>query len=230
MTSAIQNQDNLFSAGDWLYWKCEFHKAQEHFQAVLEQPTLTASDLARCYKSLAAIKVELKNYDEALEIYNKQLNELQKMCDSNSKNEDIISCYLSIGKVYWLKSEYDQAIAYHHRALAYAQSDKASPICVSSIYKNLANIFTNSKEFIVAMEYFRKALMIDDEQHPKNYLQLAQTYADIAALYQSKQNYHQALNYFAKARENLNQTLPPIHIAIRNINKTIREMELRLSK
>ncbi|CAF1265581.1 unnamed protein product [Adineta ricciae] len=175
----------------------------------------------RCYRSLAAVEVELKNYDEAIKLYEQQLDILQKMPDIDNQLEEITSCYISIGKVYWLKSKYDQAIAYQHRALEHIQSYLTSPTQISAVYKNLANIFTNTKEFRIALEYFEKALSIDDECHPKNYLQIGQTYANMGMMYQSKQNYRKALDCFEKARENLLQMLPSTHVAVEKINKTI---------
>ena len=242
--STIQNEDDIFSAGDWLYWKCEFEKAQKHFEAVLNRPSLTASDLARCYKSLSAVEVELKNYDKAINLYKKQLDILQTICDSTSKNEDILKCYISIGKVYWLKSDYAQAITYHrqaityhrqaityhHQAIEFAQSFKSSPIGVSDIYKNLANIYTSTKQFDSALEYFEKALQIDDKHLPKNDLQLGQTYANMGAMYLSKQNYEEALKHFEKARETFLKRIPSTHVTIEKIDKTIQKVNFKLSK
>jgi tetratricopeptide (TPR) repeat protein len=227
---ATQRQDDPFSAGDWLYWKCEFEKAREHFQAVLKQPSISASDLARCYKSMGAVEVELKNYDEALNIYNKQLDILLTTLDSPSRKEDIMSCYVSIGKVYWLKHDYDQAIAYHRQALEFALSFMASPSRISAVYKNLANIYTNAKKFDLALEHFQRALEIDHRHDPANHLQFGRTYANMGAMYQSKQNYNEALVYFEKARETWLKTLPPTHLSIEKIEKTIRKVKSKLGK
>jgi len=227
---AIQNQDDPFSAGDWLYWKCEFEKAREHFQAVSKQPSISASDLVRCYKSLGAVEVELKNYDEALNIYNDQLGILLTTRDSPSRNEDIMSSYVSIGKVYWLKRDYDQAIAYHRRALEFARSFMASPSRISAVHKNLANIYTNTKEFDLALKHFQKALEIDQSHDPENHLQFGQTYANMGAMYQSKQNYNEALVYFEKAREAWLRILLPTHVSIEKIEKTIRKVKSKLGK
>ncbi|CAF1269374.1 unnamed protein product [Adineta ricciae] len=185
MTSTVAKRKDLFSPGDWLYWSCEYLKAREYFQDILKQPSLNASDLSRCYRSLAAVEVELKNYDEAIKLYEQQLDVLQKMSDIENQLEAITWCYISIGKVYWLKSNFDEAIAYQHRALEHIQSYLTSPTQISAVYKNLANIFTSTKEFQIALEYFEKALSIDDECHPKNYLQFGQTYANMGTLTES---------------------------------------------
>ncbi|UJR11976.1 hypothetical protein I4U23_016154 [Adineta vaga] len=127
---------------DWLYWKCEFDKARKHFESILKQSSLSDFDMVRCYKSLGAIGVELKNYDDALEMYNKQLDILEKS-DFSNKNQDILLCYRSI-----------------------------------------------------AVEYFQKVLEIDGERLRKDHPQFGQTYANIAIMYQSKQNYQEALIFY----------------------------------
>lgn len=217
-----QNPSNIFSAGDWLFWGCKFEKAREHFQAILtNQSSLTQSDFARCYQSLGAVEVSLKNYDEAINFYNKQLNVLHGMCNSESQNEDIASCYVSIGKVYWLKSDYRQAITYHYRALERKPSENR----LSAIYKNLANMFTITKQFELTLDFFEKTLRIDEKQQSKNNLKLGQTYADIATMYQLKQDDKEALNYFQKARETLLETLPTTHRTIKKMDKTIYKVK-----
>ncbi|CAF3405471.1 unnamed protein product [Rotaria sp. Silwood2] len=227
MGSATPKQDDLLSAGDWLYWKCEYDKAREHFQAVLKQASLSASDSARCYKSMGAVEVELKNYDEALNIYNKQLG-IMMASDSPSTKEDIISCYLSIGKVYWLKLDYNQAIAYHHRALEFARASELSSSHISTVHKNLANIYTNAKKFDLALEHFQKGLEIDHQHLRQDHPQFGQTYANMGMMYQSKQHYKEALDYLEKARETWLKTFPSTHVSIEKLEKTIRKVKSKL--
>lgn len=224
-TINFENQPNMFAAGDWLFWSCEYEKAREYFQTILnKRSSLTESDLARCYKSLGAVEVELKNYDQAIKFYNQQLDILQRMRDSHNKNEGIQSCYVAIGKVYWLKFDYHQAIDYHYRALEINPS--------SAIYKNLANMFVTTKRFDLAWDFFQKALEIDQNQEEgSNYLKLGQTYANIGTMYQLKQDNEKAFNYFEKARETLLKKLPVTHTAIRKIEKAMRTItELPLFK
>ncbi|CAF3686761.1 unnamed protein product [Adineta steineri] len=220
---ATQKQDDCFAVGDWLYVECKYEKAREHFQNVLKRPSLSASDSVRCYKSLGAVEVELKNYDEALDTYNTLLTILMK-CDSPTRKEDIMTCYVSIGKVYWLKGDYVQAIKYHHEALDLG-SLTSNPTVMSTIYKNLANIYTNTKEFNLSRENFEKALEIDRQRLRKDHLQFGQTYANMGKMYQAEGNYKEALAYFEKAREIWLKTLAPTHVYIEKIEKTIGKMK-----
>jgi tetratricopeptide (TPR) repeat protein len=140
-----------------------------------------------------------------------------------------MTCYVSIGKVYWLKSDYDQAIAYHQRVLD-TQSFTPTPSRISTVYKNLGNIYTNAKKFDLALEYFQKALEIDQQHLRKDHPKFGQTYANMGKMYESKENYKEALAYFEKARETWLKTLAPTHVYIEKIEKTIRKMKSQLGK
>ncbi|CAF1046165.1 unnamed protein product [Adineta steineri] len=223
---ATQKQDDCFAVGDWLYVECKYEKAREHFQNILKRPCLSASDSIRCYKSLGAVEVELKKYDEALDMFNTLLTILMK-CDLPTRKEDIMTCYVSIGKVYWLKGDYVQAIEYHHEALDVG-SLTLNPTGMSTIYKNLANIYTNTKEFNLSRENFQRALEIDRQRLRKDHLQFGQTYANMGKMYQEEGNYKEALAYFEKAREIWLKTLAPTHVYIEKIEKTICKMKSKL--
>ncbi|CAF3439741.1 unnamed protein product [Rotaria socialis] len=224
-----QKQDDPFSVGDWLYWMCEYGKARECFQAILKQPSVSNSDMARCYKSMGAVEVELKNYDEALNIYNKYLDILAK-CDSTNREQDIMSCYVSIGKIYWLKHDYDKAIAYHHQALKFALPFIPPTSRISAVHNNLASIYTKTKQFDLALEHFQRALEIDLQYLREDHLQFGQTYANMGTMYQSKQNYEKALEYFEKARETWLRSLSSTHPATKKIENTICNVKSKLGK
>ncbi|CAF1603358.1 unnamed protein product [Adineta ricciae] len=219
-----QKKNDFFTQGDWLYWTCKFQEARQHFQTAQQQLFLNASDLIRCYKSIGAAEVQLKNYDDAISTYQKQLNKLNE-CHSLDKLQQIITCYISIGKVYWLKQQYDQAIAYHQQALELTESDMDSTINLSVIHKNLGNIYTNAKQFDLAYEHFQKALQIDGLHLPKDHPKIAQTYANMAVMYQSKQDYQNALIYFEKACEIFLNTFSKTHVSVEKLRKTIRAIE-----
>ncbi|CAF1142237.1 unnamed protein product [Adineta steineri] len=123
--------------------------------------------------------------------------------------------------------DFVQAIKYHHEALD-ARSLTSNPTVMSTIYKNLANIYTNTKEFNLSRENFQKALEIDHQRLRKDHLQFGQTYANMGKMCQEEGNYKEALAYFEKAREIWLKTLAPTHVYIEKIEKTIGKMKSKL--
>jgi tetratricopeptide (TPR) repeat protein len=228
VTTSVEKYNDLFSQGDLLFWKCEYEKAKEHFQILLNQPSISQLDLVRCYNSLGAVNAKLQNYGEALNNYHEQLDILLKFETSNKKESDIAKCYMSIGKVYWLKQDYALAIDSYRKALDIVSTIVVASDLRSNIYKDLANLFTKTKEFDSAIMHFDKALAIDREQLRENHPKFGQTYADMGAMYYSQRDYKQALNYFMKARETWQKSLASTHIYIESVEKTIRTVQSKL--
>ncbi|CAF3945741.1 unnamed protein product [Rotaria sp. Silwood1] len=226
--TAIEKHNDIFVYGDHLYWKCEYAKAKEYFQVVLNQPSISLLDAARCYNSLGAANTKLKNFEEALNNYYKQLDILKQLKIPDKKEADTAKCYMSIGMVYWLMHDYAQAIDSHKQALAALITDTPVPDLTSNIYKNLANLYTKTNEFDSALMYFEKALETDRQYLREDHLKFGQTYANIGAMYHSKQDFKQALNYFDKARETWLKSLPTCHMYIESMEKTIRTVQSKL--
>ncbi|CAF1265729.1 unnamed protein product [Adineta ricciae] len=212
---------NYFSAGDWLYWECKYEKARDHFENILKRPSLSTSDTARCYKSLGAVEVELKNHEKALENYRNQFDLLNKSDDSN-KNQDIMTCLISMGKVYWLKEDYEKAVEYHERAL---HSVTLSTKDISTIHKNLGSIYTSMEQFDLALKNFQEALGIDGKNLGKDHPQIGQTYANMGMMYQSKADYSEALNCLKKAHEIFLKTFLPTHFFVEKLVQTIDKIQ-----
>ena len=229
-TAAISSHNNLFSEGDLLFWKSEYAKAREHFQKAVNGPSLTLLELARCYKSLGASNTKLQNYEEAISNYYSHLDVLMKLELSNRNEDDIARSYMSLGMVYYLQLDYERALAFHQQALEALPIRNSFPDLTSNIYKNLASLYTKTKEFDMALVYFEKALEIDRCHLREDHLKFGQTYADIAAMYYSKQDYQRALNYCAQARETWLKSLPPSSMYIESMEKTIREIESKWGK
>jgi tetratricopeptide (TPR) repeat protein len=226
LTEAETNVD-LFSQGDLLYWKGEYEKAKEHFQAVLNQPSISRTELARCLNSLGAVNGKLKHYKEAINNYYKQLDILLNL-DIPIQQENIARCYMSMGMVYWLEQHYDQAVDIYKEALAVLADTKPASNLISDIYKNMANLYTKKHEFDSALLYFEKALHIDRHHLKEDHPDLGQTYANIGIMYYTKQDYQQAMNYFEKARETWLKSLRPSHVYLQSMEKTIRNVQTKL--
>ncbi|CAF4597665.1 unnamed protein product, partial [Rotaria socialis] len=161
-TKSDKQHINIFSRGDLLYWNCEYEKAKNHFQMILISPAISLLDSARCYSSLGAVSTELKNYEEAINNYRKQLDLLIKLKIPNKTEGDIAKCLMSIGMVYFLQQDYAQAISYQKQALDTLAIVTLTHDLTSKIYRNIANLYAKTKEFDSALEYFQKALALND--------------------------------------------------------------------
>jgi tetratricopeptide (TPR) repeat protein len=226
--STVEKYNDLFSQGDLCFWKCEYKKAKEHFQAALNQPSISLLDSARCYNSLGAVNAKLKNYEEALNSYHRQLDLLLQLETSEKKENDIAKCNMSIGKIYWLKQEYTRAIDCYNKVLAIVRTITLAPDLTSNIHKDLANLYTKTQQFDLALVHFEKALNIDRHQLREHHPKLGQTYANIGVMYYSQQDYEKALNYFEQALTTWRKSLLSTHVYIESMEKTIRTVQSKI--
>ncbi|CAF0837909.1 unnamed protein product [Adineta steineri] len=230
VVTAVEQYNDLFSQGDFWFWKCEYEKAKEHFETVLNQSSINLLDLARCFGSLGAVNAKLQNYNEALENYHKQLDILRNLKNSEQKENDIAKCNMSIGKICCFQQDYAQAIGYYKDALMILPTITLPSDITSDIHKDLANLYTKTEEFELALAHFEHALDLDHhilrEDHPK----FGQTYANMGVMYYAKQDYQQALSHFKQARETWLRSLPSTHIYIESMEKTIRTVQSKLDQ
>lgn len=144
-TVAARNMNDVFCEGDLLFWRCEYGKAREYFQEILNEQAISSENLARCYNSLGAANAKLQNYEKAITNYHSRLDVLMKSEISTRKEGDIAECYMSIGMIYWLQHDYTRALYCHEQALEALPTPELSPDLISNIYKNLANLYTKKK-------------------------------------------------------------------------------------
>lgn len=228
MTATTDNYNDLFSQGDLLYWRCEYEQAKQYFEAILNQSSVTPIELARCYNSLGATNVKLQNYAEALNNYQQKLKILLELETSDKIVTGKMRCYMSIGKIHCLTSNNVEAINWYKKALNLAENNTPDFDLISNIYKDLANLYTRTRNFEQATSYFTKALDTDRQQLRENHPKFGQTYANMGAMYYQQQDYKKALEYFSKANDVWKKSLAPTHAYCESMEQTIRQVEHKL--
>ena len=221
-------RNDLFSHGDRLYWKGDYDEAKAHFEKVLRTPLIDSLDLARCHSALGAVNTKLEHYEDALKNYHEQLHVLNQLEKANKTQCDIAECLMSIGTILRLQKKYAEAINYHKQALKHLDTVTSIPNLKSKIYKNIANLYTKMGEFDSALEHFKKGFKFDDQSQNKDHLEVGQTYADMGAMFYSKQDYKQALDYFAKARKTWEKLRKQSQLYIESLQKTISTVQSKL--
>ena len=231
-TNSNKRQNDLFSYGDHLYWKGEYDAAKEHFKKVLRTLLI---DSARCHSSLGAVNAKLQHYEDALKSYqtqldvlkdyHEQLHVLNQLEQANETQCAIAECLMSIGTILRLQEEYTKAINYYKQALEHLDAGTPIPNLKSKVYRNIANLYGKIREFDSALEHFEKALELDQN---KDHLAVGQTCADMGAMFYSKHDYKQALDYFLKARETWGKLQEQSQLYIKSLQKTISTVQSKL--
>ena len=224
-----ETEIDLLTKGDTLFWQHDYKQAKKCFQNLISRPSLNPIIFARCLNSLGAANVKLENYEDALDNYYEQLDALLKL-DISKHQENVVKCYMSIGMVYWLTKNWEQAVETYKKALTVLYDGQPDPNLTSEIYKNIANVYTNKHEFNLALEYFEKALEIDRYRLKTDHPDFGQTFANIGAMYNTMEDYQTALHYFRKAYEVWLKSLQPTHIHVQSIETIIRDVQEKLGE
>ncbi|CAF4423374.1 unnamed protein product, partial [Adineta steineri] len=155
-----------------------------------------------------AIDIALKDYDSALENFQKEFD----LYTEEDDQENVATTYAKIGEVYFFKKDFDSALSYEHKALNILLSLNSFEI--SDIYRTIANVYHDKEDFNLALEYYEKALEVDRQYLPQNHYNFGITYECIGSNYQNSHDCAKAVEYFSKAREVYLKSLPPTHSRI----------------
>ena len=101
---------------------------------------------------------------------------------SESHNE-LIWLYLCMGGIYQLRSNFDLAISFYHKALTLCQSNKSTDYMISYLYHCLGVIYNELGAHDLSLEYLNKCLAIEKNKYGKEHPLLASTYSRISYIF-----------------------------------------------
>ncbi len=215
-------EGGIASLGWLLYNQGEYEKAINYFQQLLLEPTTDDFDRGQCYRGLGAIHIALKDYDEALENFQKELD----LSTKDNDQENNAATYAKIGEVYCFKNDLDSALLYEQRALNIFLHLNSPEL--SDVYRTMGHIYHNKNEFILSLEQYEKALEVDRQHASENHYNFGITYESIGSTYHNSGNYRKAAEYFSKAREVYLKSLPPTHSRILTLEESINQAKAKL--
>jgi len=115
--------------------------------------------IAYCYLNIGSIFNYTEDYTRANEEYQKGLG-YAKLTDQKG----LIDLFTNnIGTVFLAQKEYDSALYYFDKSLEYRLTIKANQHAISGIYNNKALIYKHFKEYKLSLEFFEKALLLNEE-------------------------------------------------------------------
>ncbi len=143
--------------------------------------------------------------------------------DSLSYKKGMFSALTNIGNVFWLKAEYDSAIAVYKQSLDLAKDlGDSRPLAVASF--NIAMLNNETGNYADALKYFLTSLKYYQEANDLN--GVAEAHNGIGSVYWSMKNYEKALYYFKKflrQKEKLNDSSGVV-MALNNIGLIYKDL------
>jgi tetratricopeptide (TPR) repeat protein len=146
-----------------------------------------------CHNS-GVIYAARKEWDEAVEYYEKALGIFQKLGDEHG----IAVTSRNIGFAYAARKEWDEAVEYYEKALGIFQK-LGDEHGIAIIQFNLANIFTNKKEFSNALNLYSRSEEILIRLGDR--FNLMTVYHNLCVCYRDLNKEKKAKEYYLKAEE-----------------------------
>lgn len=195
----LDNQAHLIQAYIKLGWfyqlDGQYVKAKELYDKAinLSRQLNDKQNLAVALRKLAVWNIDMKNYDQALDLLTKSVSINQEHSNNSEKAKNLASDYFDIGLVFANKNDYTAAKEFYEKSLKIFQRLKLKNE-LSDCYFNLGEIFLLEKQYQQALDYYLKGLKIDQEHNNK--LNLASDYNMIGELYLEMDDLEKAGNYF----------------------------------
>ena len=211
-----------------------YTKALKLYEKTIEALAITYNDelAAIVFGDLGGIHIQFKDYDLAIECYQRALNSYVSI--HGYEHPDSARMLNNIACAYLHKKDYDQAKAWFGKALALRKKilGENHPDTATT-YGNIALGCTELGQYEKALRLEEKALTVRENvfgtEHPKTAL----SYNNIGLIYACKKDFNKALEFYQKALEIYEKILGDDHpdtIATqRNIHEFFSALQLTTS-
>jgi len=146
--------------------------------------------------NIGTVYDRMHQYDKALDIYTKLLNELLADTLTSKYNKLLLSLYNNIGNIYDIKDANQKALVYYQKCqvLSLKNNDSTS---LSMVYKNIGDLYMKLDSLDVAEKYMKDALQI--RLKLKNKAEICTNLLVLSQLEKKRKNYDFALDYVQQA-------------------------------
>ncbi|PMP88531.1 MAG: hypothetical protein C0172_02505 [Caldisphaera sp.] len=166
---------NQFNAGN-------YQQAVQYGQkAVIEYPKNP-----KAYFCLGKAYTQTGQIDKSIESF-------KKASEYDSNDHDLMYIYNWLGGLYEVKGDHSNALFYESKSLKLARRFGDVDVEESDL-NNMANIFADEGNDSKALEYYKKALELENGKS-----QTGAIYNNIANVYSDMHNYKKAIEYYKKA-------------------------------
>jgi tetratricopeptide (TPR) repeat protein len=187
----------------------QFDKAKELYEVLLEQ-TCSEHQKACFYHQLGWINKNEKNYDQAIEFYEKSLEIKYNIQSPNYSL--LVKSLKEIGSVYEKMNQYAKALLHYEKGLAIElQTSPTDHFSLAFCYSNIGSVYEKTGEYEKALSFHEKAIEIRQQLRPSSDLTLSYSYNNIGSVYEKMGEYSKALSSLEKALEIQRTTLPANH-------------------
>ncbi|PHS05664.1 MAG: hypothetical protein COA88_11865 [Kordia sp.] len=188
----------LIKLGESYFEVNDFHNSEVNYNKA-ENIALNTQDtlqLAIINKKRADLFITNNDHIKALEGYKNSINFFNNTPNPDKYNEELFFCYIGISDVYINTTRSGKALEYVYKSEKYIPKEND---CLSKqfniyILNNLAFIHAETDNYIEAIKYLKKALLLEDEIN--DYRGKANTYNAFAIIYAKQGENNKAIEYY----------------------------------
>ncbi|ACC79257.1 tetratricopeptide repeat protein [Nostoc punctiforme] len=148
--------------------------------------------IAVFYHNLGIVAQEQRQFDVAVDYYNKALKIYEDAGDLYSAASD----YHQLGRVAQEQRQFDVAVDYYNKALK-IKEDTGDLYSAAKEYHNLGIVAQEQRQFDVAVDYYNKALKIFEDA--EDLYSAAKEYHELGNIAQEQRQFDVAVDYYNKA-------------------------------
>jgi tetratricopeptide (TPR) repeat protein len=172
----------------------------------IAEESKNSSLLRTCYTNLSTFYASIKEYDKAIDYYQKSMDELPKLKLPNEKIQKVVDMYL-MGNLYVLKKNFEMSAYYYERSIQMADSIKYAPLKMAG-YEGLLQQYVQANQPRKALDFLhvRNDLIEYVTKFGSGYM----VDGSLGTIYSKLGRYDSARYYFEKAAPayEKNGTLP----------------------
>ncbi|CAF3119171.1 unnamed protein product [Rotaria sp. Silwood2] len=132
-----------------------------------------------------------------------------KLLELTRKEASKSNGWQQLGDLLMRMRNFDKAEEAYHILLQ--KMSKVDEKALPHLYNQLGRIKHRKKQYMEALEFYEKALEIQQKSFPSKHLDLASTYTNIGLVHSSMEEYTKALDFYRKALEIQEDLLPSDH-------------------
>ena len=197
----------------------------------IKRQTLSASDasLAYSHNSIGIIHWKKGEHKRALESYRNASQIWQGIYGDDDLK--VAMCWNNIGIVHDDQKNFSEALTCYEKALSIRVKQLPSGHCqIGDTYNNIGAVHRCLGNCDLALNFFNQSLEIYEKSLSSQHPSIASTYKNIAITYEIQNHLLEALQFYKKAAIIFHQTLPMKHPDVKEIDRLIVFVSVRLSR
>jgi tetratricopeptide (TPR) repeat protein len=166
----------------------------------------------------------MSEYPTALDFYHKTLEIEENSLPSN--HSSLATTYINIGRMHDHMGEYSTALSFYQKAAEMQNSFPPNYPDLAVTYNCIGFIYDKTGEYSTALEFYQKTLHIQQKCLPLNHVGLAETYYNMARVFECLERHEKAEEHAERAMEIVRQSsLPSNHADIVMFRQTLDRLD-----